>query len=585
MQTYLSLYSSYIVKIGLFFKNIIIINILFISLAYPLSNTSEASSLYLKVNEENTDSIIMQKAFEAELLFKEQKYLEAAKIYHNISMKSDDPEVAKRATQLAGYANDFKLMLKSSERWLDIASDKVEVRHIRISIYLALNMVKEATQETLSAIKISKDRDKFALVYDTIKVFNDKAVKQIFDSVFEKYKDEYLANFYYVQILLDNKKYKEVVKIITTIESFKEFSKKESRWGIFLADAYYELGEEKLSIETLKDYLHHSPKNLNLNEYYVRLLTIQKKYAEAIEHYRFMSANKLISFSNSDTSKKMALLNIEAKKFSDAKTFINSIKEKDINSYNFLYGLLNVKMNKNNSAENYFKNVEVDNINYINSIKEIADIKIKDRNFSSLKKFFSDQYKKIQNNQNIESRLILIETEIFFNQDEFDYAMERINYGIKKYKDNGAFLYTRALVAEKIDRFDLMESDLKKLIKLEPKNAQAMNALGYTWANNNMNLNEANLYIDEALKIEPNDPAILDSKGWVLYRLGNYKEAEKYLMKAFKLNNDPEIVSHVIQLLVKLGRNKEANKIFKEHIKLNPKDKKLIELKKILNEI
>ena len=130
-----------------------------------------------------------------------------------------------------------------------------------------------------------------------------------------------------------------------------------------------------------------------------------------------------------------------------------------------------------------------------------------------------------------------------------------------------------------------MESDLKKLIKLEPKNAQAMNALGYTWANNNMNLNEANLYIDEALKIEPNDPAILDSKWWVLYRLGNYKEAEKYLMKAFELNNDPEIVSHVIQLLVKLGRNKEANKIFKEHIKLNPKDKKLIELKKILNEI
>jgi len=56
-------------------------------------------------------------------------------------------------------------------------------------------------------------------------------------------------------------------------------------------------------------------------------------------------------------------------------------------------------------------------------------------------------------------------------------------------------------------------------------------------------------------------------------------------MKAFELNNDPEIVSHVIQLLVKLGRNKEANKIFKEHIKLNPKDKKLIELKKILNEI
>ena len=163
--------------------------------------------------------------------------------------------------------------------------------------------------------------------------------------------------------------------------------------------------------------------------------------------------------------------------------------------------------------------------------------------------------------------------------------MERINYGLKKYKDNGAFLYTRALVAEKVDRFDILENDLKKLIKLEPKNAQALNALGYTWANNNIRLKEANKYIDEALALEPNDAAILDSKGWVLFRLGNYKEAEKYLMRALKLNDDPEIVSHVIQLLVKLDKIKDAKKVYKKYIKLKPEDKKLIELKKILNEI
>jgi len=123
------------------------------------------------------------------------------------------------------------------------------------------------------------------------------------------------------------------------------------------------------------------------------------------------------------------------------------------------------------------------------------------------------------------------------------------------------------------------------LIKLEPKNAQALNALGYTWANNNMRLKEANKYIDDALAINPNDAAILDSKGWVLYRMGNYKKAEKYLLRAIKMNSDTEIVSHVIQLYVKQKKIKEANKLYKKHIKLNPNDKKLIELKKILNEI
>ena len=85
--------------------------------------------------------------------------------------------------------------------------------------------------------------------------------------------------------------------------------------------------------------------------------------------------------------------------------------------------------------------------------------------------------------------------------------------------------------------------------------------------------------------IEPNDAAILDSKGWVLYKLGNYNESEKYLMRALKLNDDPEIISHVIKLLVRVDKIKDAKNVYKKYIKLKPKDKILIELKKILDEI
>ena len=585
MRTYLRQYNTYIIKIGLFIKHYIIINIFFISLAYPLSNTSEENQAIIKVAETKSESYIMQKAFAAELLVKNFKYKEAAKIHYDICIESDDSEVAKRATQLAGYANDYELMLKSSKRWLEISKDEIAVRHVRISIFLTLNKINEATKETLLAIKISKDKDKFALVYDTIKVFDDQSVKKVFDSVYKKYKNEYLANFYYVQILLDNNEYEKTISIIESIDKFKDFSKKESRWGIFLANAYYEIGKKDLAVKTLKEYLQFSPKNLNLNQYYVTILTLQEKYTEAIKHYRFMSANKLISFSDVGTSKKMALLNIEAKKFIDAKTFIDSLKEKDINSYYYMSGLLNIKNNKNTIAENFFNKVSVDNQNYIDSVKEIANIKAKEKDFLSLKKFFKYQNKKINNNTSMLIRLIIIETEIFFNAEKFAHAMKIINSGLEKYKNNGAFLYTRALVAEKVNRMDIVENDLKKLIQLEPENAQALNALGYTWANNDIKLKEANSYIDKALAMEPNDAAILDSKGWVLYKLGNYLESEKYLMRALKLNDDPEIVSHVIKLLVKVDKIKDAKNVYKKYIKLKPKDKILIELKKILDEI
>ena len=304
MQTYLRPYISYISIIKLYIKRFLIINFLFVGFAYPLSNTPDRDYQNILVAESNSESFIMQKAFEAELLAKDFRYKEAAKIYHDICMKSNDPEVAKRATQLAGYANDYDLMLKNSKRWLKIAEDKITVRHVRISIFLALDKIEEAKKETLSAIKISKDKDKFALVYDTLRVFEDKVIKEIFQDVYTTYKNEYLANFYYVQILLNNNDYLEAIDLIKSIDRFEEFSKKESRWGIFLADAYYEMGKEELAIITLQDYLQYSPKDLYLNEYYVRVLTLQEKYDEAIKHYRFMSANKLISFSDIETSKK-----------------------------------------------------------------------------------------------------------------------------------------------------------------------------------------------------------------------------------------------------------------------------------------
>ena len=581
MRLLLRLYNNKFSRITVIFKHTVIINILFIGLAYPLSNTYENN--FIKI-EENS-SILMQKAFEAEMLFKNRDFQSSAEIYYELSLKSDDPEVSRRATQVAGYANNYDLMLKISDRWLELSENKDIVLHVRVSILLTLNKVKQATKEIFLLIKNSKDKDKYALVYDTIKVFDDKVIKEIFDKIYAKYKNDFLANFYYVQVLLNNEDYNTAIDVVKHSYKFSEFSKKESRWGIFLADAYFGLGEDELCIDTLKDYLFFSPKDLYLNQYYVRILTFQKKYKDAIKHYRFMSANKLIDFSEKSTAKKMALLNIEAGNFIDAKTFIDSLQEKDINIYHYLNGIYYLKKNDLQKAERSFIMVDTEDDNYINSVHEIANIKFKNKQITALKDFFQAQYKRIKNNSDLEKRLILTETEVFFNEKKFNYSMKRINYGLKKYKDNGAFLYTRALVAEKINRLDILEEDLKKLINLEPNNAQALNALGYTWANNNINLNEANQYIDEALLLEPNDAAILDSKGWVLYKMAKYKEAEIYFVKALKFSQDTEIVSHFIQLLIKLGKFEKAKKLYSKHISNYPNDEKLIKLKKIFNEI
>jgi tetratricopeptide (TPR) repeat protein len=131
-------------------------------------------------------------------------------------------------------------------------------------------------------------------------------------------------------------------------------------------------------------------------------------------------------------------------------------------------------------------------------------------------------------------------------------------------------LYDRAMAAERVDRLDVLESDLKRVIQLKPDYAHAYNALGYTLAEKTDRLQEALELIEKAFKLAPEDPFILDSMGWVHYRLGNVETAVKYLQQAYGLRPDPEIAAHLGEVLWKVGQRDEARKVWRAALSDNP---------------
>lgn len=151
-------------------------------------------------------------------------------------------------------------------------------------------------------------------------------------------------------------------------------------------------------------------------------------------------------------------------------------------------------------------------------------------------------------------------------------AMKTLQAGLKQFPDNADLLYDYAMTAEKLDRFALMESTLRHMMKIAPDNQHAYNALGYTLAERNMRLPEARSLIEKALQLAPDDPFIMDSMGWVYYRLGNLKQAERYLRSAYELQADPEIAAHLGEVLWKLGKKDEAQKIWREAISKDPEN-------------
>ena len=155
-------------------------------------------------------------------------------------------------------------------------------------------------------------------------------------------------------------------------------------------------------------------------------------------------------------------------------------------------------------------------------------------------------------------------------------AFDLLGKALEKTPTHPELLYDYAMSAEKLDRVEILEASLRKLIELKPDHAQAYNALGYTLADRNLRLEEARTLIEKALKLSPDDAFITDSMGWVQFRLGNLPEAVEHLRKAFAVRPDPEIAAHLGEVLWKMGKRDEAESLWQDAIKKAPSNETLL---------
>lgn len=169
----------------------------------------------------------------------------------------------------------------------------------------------------------------------------------------------------------------------------------------------------------------------------------------------------------------------------------------------------------------------------------------------------------------------LLEAELRQKDGDDAGEMDALNRGLAAYPDEAALLYARGLAWERRDRIDRAEADLRRVLVTDPDNTAALNALGYTLADRTERYTEALELIDRARAAAPDDGAIIDSYGWVLYRLGRTHEALVQLRRAWTLNKDPEIGAHLGQVLWELGHRDDARRVFDQARKLDPDNRSL----------
>lgn len=172
---------------------------------------------------------------------------------------------------------------------------------------------------------------------------------------------------------------------------------------------------------------------------------------------------------------------------------------------------------------------------------------------------------------------LLAEAQLMREQRDYTASLAVLKAATTRFPDDPDLIYEQAMMTEKAGRFDEMEGLLRKVIELKPDYHHAYNALGYSLAERNLRLPEAKQLIEQALKLAPGEPFIIDSLGWVEFRLGNLPEAAKLLRQAHTGRPDAEIAAHLGEVLWASGAQDEARRVLADAAQREPTNEALRE--------
>ena len=322
-------------------------------------------------------------------------------------------------------------------------------------------------------------------------------------------------------------------------------------------------GDEALPL--LQKSIRKYPDDKRLRLTYARLLVEQDRMDDAKNEF----SSLLQQYPEDDELRySLALVCLEAKAWDEAKGYLEDLVARDshVDSAHLNLGRIAEERNDPQGALIEYAQV-TPGTDYLPAQLRQADILMQNGRTAEAQ---SRLVKERDEQPDYAIQLYLIEAETLAANKQPDRAWSVLDKALKQYPDDLNLLYTRAMQAEKRNDLAQMETDLRQIIKRDPDNAMALNALGYTLSDRTTRYAEAKTLIEQAHQLSPEDPAVLDSLGWVNFRLGNLDDAERYLRQALERFPDQEIAAHLGEVLWAKGKQREARQIWAKFLKDQP---------------
>jgi tetratricopeptide (TPR) repeat protein len=487
-----------------------------------------------------------------------------------MAKSSRDPRLAKRATEIAAYGRLQSQALEAARLWLELDKNNPQARQTLAALLVSSNKLSEA--KPLLEAMITADGNVaagFMQLHSMLSKHPDRnAVLSITKELAKGYPQLPEAHFAVAQAAFSAGKY----DVATT--EIKEALKLRPDWevgALFNAQLLQQRESNTKAIEYLRGFLQAYPKAREVRANYARLLINNKQLKEARAEYQVLLDDQP---NNADIAVTIGLLSLQMSDFATAEKWLKralELKYRDPDAVRFYLGQVAEETKRYDEAMKYYVSVQAGE-QFVPAQARYAFLLGRQNKLAEAREYLQNV-----RTASDEQRALLIQAEAQLLREAKNYqeSYDLLNQALEKQPENLDLLYDSAMAAEKLDRIDVVETNLRRLITLKPDHAQAYNALGYTLADRTDRLKEAKGYIEKALKLSPDDPFILDSMGWVLYRLGDQKEALGYLQRAYSLRPDPEIAAHIGEVMWTRGQQQDAEKIWRDASRDNPDNEML----------
>jgi tetratricopeptide (TPR) repeat protein len=494
----------------------------------------------------------------------------AAQAYVDLAKRTRDPRIARRATEVAMYARMPGAAVEAAQVWQQTEPQSTRARQALAGLLLNAGRFDEALPhfEKLLADGSAKPAETFAQLGRSLTNAQDKmAALKLVRSLAQRYPKLPQARFAVAQTAASAGDAELAFAEIRQAEDLRP----EWESAVLFEAQMLQVKSPDAAAARLETFLKRYPASREVRLNYARLLVSQKKIAEARGEFQKL----LAAFpDNTDVTLAVALLSMQLNDYDAADSNLKRLLRgnyRDKNGVRLYLGQIAEERKNLPEALRWYGEIP-DGEHYLNAQIRYAQILSKQGKFDAARARLHQA--EPQNSQQ-RVQLILAEAQLLRDANQPKAAFDMVQQALERLPNQPDLLYDHAMLAEKLDRMDILEASLRKLIAVRPDYAHAYNALGYSLADRNERLPEARELIEKALKLSPDDSFIIDSMGWVLYRQGQTKDALDWLQRAFAARPDADIAAHLGEVLWSLGRRDEAERVFQDAAKKDPDNEAL----------